>query len=574
MFSASWRYFFYWYFVNLRFFARNVPYVFVAAIVNCGMARVANLLAYLLPLKVVIFAADVTVPQFFWFVRPEEKTFWVGVLVAATLLVHLLAMVLDASVEYLSERGSARLLQIENKIIFTSELQNTASKHFQQHVKIFANAIFFLCSLIVLAFFSQAIVITICILLLLMYAHVDSLLDRNSLHKTRARKLLDEKLSSFIQFWFSVIFFVSFALVLLHFFSISDGNILLPILSIMVLRQALATLSLAILDAVHLLKELENVIGIFRHSEQLPKPVKNFYFFEDFKPASRLSIASHALKEFGSSEGGQKCDSYWIDSEDVRVKTILVQSSTLPVTQKALLRFFSKKACGLQDNEMSLFRYVTREAVGAPALLGSFQYDSFFCDLLQFGESVNAQPSSWKSNKKQVLQSLWGFCPPQALIDAFASTHPLLHQRLSLPLVQLLEVAADTAKKRTLVDRFFAALPGLQIRLKHLPLFLYNPNLRPSSATHMLDGKIVITHWWNWSIEPLGGGRLYHQELPELIKMLPALRQNRSDIPEEFGERDLRLAHGCQILENDLRVHKINAALNTSERILDMIEMT
>lgn len=87
----------------------------------------------------------------------------------------------------------------------------------------------------------------------------------------------------------------------------------------------------------------------------------------------------------------------------------------------------------------------------------------------------------------------------------------------------------------------------------------------------MPDGRILLNNWWNWSIEPLGGGRGFRKDFPLLIELLPQLKQVRADIPKTFTEHDLRLAHDCQLLEDQLLAHKFKMALSTCERVLEII---
>lgn len=269
----------------------------------------------------------------------------------------------------------------------------------------------------------------------------------------------------------SLIIFVAFLWLLWPFLNNSGGSVLFAILSIILLRKGLSSLSSSVKEAVSLNRKSKGYDTIFNEDSQLPQSFANSDIFEVLGAVGRIELVSNSLQPFALLEKTEKFDVFWLDSSDVRVKTLLLRSKALPETQKALLRVFSNKSHSLQDKESILFRFVAHDSIPAPALLNSFRHGNFLCDLMQFGKPIEEKSRNWQHKKAELLQKLWTFCPPTALTEAYRSIHPLLHQRLSAPLVKHMAIACDTPSEQAIYDHFTFALPTLQLRLEELPLF-------------------------------------------------------------------------------------------------------
>ena len=119
-----------WYGAVLGTLVRARPLTTVALVLYSVGSKIANMMARLLPLKVILLAGSDGVPSYFRpFLSPEQKTLGLIVLVVATVICYIADPVLDALANKLAESGSRRVVENANDIVLTEHRQKAQSTY-------------------------------------------------------------------------------------------------------------------------------------------------------------------------------------------------------------------------------------------------------------------------------------------------------------------------------------------------------------------------------------------------------------------------------------------------------------
>lgn len=574
-FKAITRDFFSWYATLLRHFLFTVPWVLLCVVTAYGVARATTLLSFFVPLKIIFLAAAPEIPQFIPFINADNKAYWIAALAVLAFGLFLLTLWLDSEAERLSKQVGKRLMAHAEKLVVTGEMESSAGNFFYLAGRIVSNLIFFALSAVVLYVVSGMLVVFVVLSIVLVYMVTASLLSGDPLKQSRLRLFVVERLNVYLQSLSAVIFFAGFVALLLPFLGGEGGNVLLVILAIALLRQALASLATVVSDAVGLQRGRARVDGLFRREVQLHNPVQAAHQLirHALRPEARMAFGLRALNEAGLEPDPENVRVQWVDSDVQNVKKLAVRiADENGAGRLFLLRLFFRPSHSQYQNESILFQHADRSAVNAPESFACFTEASFICVLTGYGAGVAPTLQQWRACKHDYLKRVWSHAVPESLVEAYASTHPLLHQRLTRSLVERIFMGVDTTDQEMLVHRLLDNLPALQDRLAALPMYVYNPILRPATTVLNEDEHILATDWWGWSVEPLGGGRNNRAEIEVLVEFLPELKKVRAGMPPELSANDVRIACQCQLLEDQLNGEGFNAALETAERIMRLIE--
>jgi hypothetical protein len=134
-----------------------------------------------------------------------------------------------------------------------------------------------------------------------------------------------------------------------------------------------------------------------------------------------------------------------------------------------------------------------------------------------------------------------------------------------------LRSAADSPEQNSQVETLVNRLPTLRQRLRSLPLSIVNPEIRPDMLWFCEDGQMLLTHWGEWSLDPVGSGWL--DGLETLPQIAPALKEaalrrpNLSNVSSTVAE----LAALAYALEEYFQSQRFIQALRLIPLILERL---
>ncbi len=545
------------------------PVTTIVVIGASGTARITSLLAFFLPLKVILLAGSSGVPSYFPFISPVVKTEWIAGLAAAAFICYALTLALDLLSQRLSERASNEVIQEANELMFIDDQDAVARKYYTTFCEISAHLGFVFVGIALLLIIAPWVA-SFLLLMFFSQFQLTSWIFRNDTVKPGIlRGLIESRHGSYLKILVSFNFLGGFIVLLVPFLAGSGGNILIAFLSLLVMRQVLTSLSGVISNAVRLWNEKYRIDALIFREQQLKKPENQTSrtVREVFQKDNRGAVGRDILSAVGI-DGEVAVE--WHDSVIPGVKTLMlaVRDTSDGKQTYYLVRVYPRQSLRQLEQETFLFRHLCHHILSAPDLVSRHSEGDFECLTSKYGNGRTLTGKEWKDWKPKLIKSICQVQPPTSLVTAYTDSRPLLYQRLTDELVDRISIAIDTNSERKLFNDLQAAMQDIRGRLRDYPLYIYNPDLLSANIVHEHDGGVLATHWGRWSLEPLGSGRNYQSDMTTITDIIPMLRERRTDIPASYSGDDVRLSSKCQSLEIYANKEQYKAALRTMELIL------
>ena len=547
------------------------PWTSLALVLSITASRISALLAFFLPLKVILLAGSEGVPRYFrFFIDPADKFGWIIGLSLAAVGFYILYLVLERVSAALSEAGSSEVLQGANEIAVASRQREEAQGYYVRFCGISANVLLFLLGFLILGLINPLLIAILSGLIVVQYVGTGLVLEHgDALNPGRVHGMIRTNLSGYLTIFSSVDFLVGFFVILIPFVVGTGGNLLFAILSILLMRQALGALSGGIGSTTELWQKKAEVDPMVFRDRQLQareKPVTRD-LRHVFAKASREAVAAEELAGVGIQADG--LESRWRDS---KIKGVFTFELQVPESAGEPRRFqqqvFARSHVHLLEHEAFLFEQVQRPVLHAPPARARYRDGPFECQICEFGTGKGPVRREWRAVSRRLLADLWSFAPPKHLEHAFNTSRPTLAGRLVPDYLERLEVAADTPAERRTYEAFLETLPHIQAVLRAMPVYIDNPDLLPENVTALGEDDYRIMTWGRWTLEPVGATLLRSMEISVADAFLEPVRNARELPPEALTPDNVRLARECRELEREIAKGLYNKALQRMRRIL------
>lgn len=553
-----------WFFRIQGVYLRGQPLATIGLIAAVLGERVFSLLAFFLPLKVLLLAGSEGVPKYFaFFMEVEEKPFWLGVLAASAVVFYLVAVVLEKLSSVLAERAGEGVLMGANAIYVTSLQRKEASTYFLQFATISASVTLLALSLLVMGVINFWLPITLIVLMVLEFAFPVAVMQRTV---SRGRPVSESWMTSSWQGYLSacrsINFLSGFGVLLASFMLGAQGNVIWAVLAIIILRQSLTAGASVVGLLIGLYRKRPNIDPLtFRESRLVRQDVPESRDFRVlFEHERRTRIIRELLDGLGYGEVA--FTSSYRDGAHRGIYEFLIEVEARD--ELLLLNVFSRQSANLLEHENLLFDYVSRERVGAPSVLAGFSEGPFQCQLLRLGSGEFASGQEWQSLGSELYSSLSGLRIPEKLSEDYLVSHQAIEDRITDELVSRTVVALDTSEQRRIFEEFRRRLLEFRDLVKTVPLRLQNRDLLPRNVIRLRDDSSIITNWRRWSVDRIGS--IAPQTLPEEVLAGVGRELARSEpMMEALGEERvavlLLLVRDAVALEQSIQTESFKLAL-------------
>lgn len=503
---------------------RVAPMQIFMVVVGTLVSQLSLMLAFFLPLKIIILIGSDRVPSYFpaAFVGMQRETLVVGLSIAALAFyaLHLLAGQL-ATVG--SERAATRVLGRAGKLNLFNNQDNMARGACRKFARAIAAAIFVCAALLIIGLIHPSIAVLLvgwCVVSFLAVT-VAGALSRDF------RTWIDDHASPLIGALAASGFFAVTALIVIEFLLGSRINILAAFICLLLSRQLLQRLAATLREAKVLHSQKMQINALFFHGH---------------------TFVAGLLKEKDGvwSLLGEKRLRKWLPATIAEITGQDIQSATITQWRQTGVFdviAFDVRTTGPHGGEGGyLFKIVGRKrrlhalheadlladgashALPAPRLLG---VSALGQHMVHVFEKIDGVPTEPRSGTRAALKECWLNPPSRELTLRFRRTHQLLGQRMTTLAVDRLEHAAVTPRDQLLVRKFIRQSQALARVLNQMPLAVYNPDMGRSTLVECRDGSILVTHWGRWSLEPVGAGWSVGKPMLEMLgSWLEAERKN------------------------------------------------
>lgn len=559
----------------LRQFLRIVPGVSLTVVFCLTLKRITSMLAFLLPLKVILLAGSGGVPRYLRpFIAPEHRETGIIVLSVAAVVCYALTLYLEGRAKRLSDAGAADLLDAAGVMSVVTNQRAEMQGIYVRFTQVVSSALFVAMGVLGFALLDPLLAgyvfaVILCSYLLTAWAlRGVTVLKRNSL-----ADFIERRLGDYLGVLSSVAFLSAFLVILYPFLTEAGGNILVAMICIMLLRQVTSALTGSVKNIVGLIQKRQLV-------ETLVLPDRQFHQLEASDQRTLRELFGRQEREAmiaddlaGLRQPGDSVVVKWLDPpvRGMAEFAVALQDGEGP-TRHFRQRVYPPRLRRMVENEDLLFRHLGREAVWAPALVGRRMHGEHECLVYEAGAGHAPSAATLAKCRRDFVAALWCAEPPAALFRIYRASHKVMHERLTDDLAARMDTAVDSDAEVETLARLRDALPAIRETLAGLPLRLVNPAAFTLRETVLArDGSIlVLGGWGNWKLEPVGVG--LPPSLAKAENIETVLAEMRARRPDSVGDKvsagHVLLARRCELLEQAILQGALKSGLATAAQVL------
>jgi hypothetical protein len=558
-------------------FLRLEPVVTVSVIACLAGSQISQVLAFFLPLKVLLLASSDGIPRVLQpIVQPEHRTLFIVVLSLGAVLFFALTLILDALAQTLTKKGGAAVLARTNKLARVSHEHAAAPRYYTQISEIAASFAFVFISIAVLAALNPLLlVVLVATTSVELTATLAILRFSNPITPGRLGNWVQDNLGDYLGLLQSLAFLSGFFALLIPFLLGQPSNILIILLSFLLLRQTLNRLKKGVQTLVKLVGHRHLVDPLAFHNrreDRPPEATPEIAFRSLFYKTARQRLAAAALDK--SFLAHNQLDSEWVDptTRGIYLFKLTDRSEDSNFPKTYLHRVFLPKQIPLLEHEEYLFRYIDRQLVNAPRVVARGSEGIFEFQVCEAGTGRTISASDWPAAALQLLIDLWSVRPKKSLVNAFLTSRPMLQGRLSASFVRRSEIAIDDESEKRVLGELLERLPELRARLSGTPIVVVNPQLTSSNTLTTPDGGHLIISWTGWRLEPMGYGAPRNMEPEDLGALAEAIASSRKLPSVEKAQEDMDLTRNSHLLEVAINGHQYKMVFTLGSRILELLD--
>lgn len=564
--------FFRWMAGIARNFLRRSPRHTILVVSVSALRGILQLLAFIIPLKVILLAATPGIPAYLPFVEPTHKDLWVVTLAFGAIAIYLVVQSIAPLLENWSLKTGQVLLRSANDLPVHADESAKAQKAFAELTKVFASVLFLSVGLIALIWLNPGLIYLLAFMSLVLFSVASIILNEGSDRLSPTRAKLIENPSKYIGIWEGCTFFGAFIIILLPFITTGDGNITFALISFILIRRMIAEFGGAIKISARLAKQRLTISALFYRNYKLRTTEQSSHqsFLQLFNKRTRDDVFSRVLGQVLGLD--VSASTQWLDSKHRNVKWFRVDLKTKDDIQEYQFdAWVYDSASRFQaDHAMFLFDHLAAEKLPRPAFTHRFGYEGYEVLLQETGSYVKLNPEQWKDLHIELVAELILTPLPNALIRSYQKTHPILPDLLTEQVFERLKVAVDNETEERVFREWMKIRPAVIDCLRKQPLVLINPDL---NITHTVfdeeTERWLHTFWGRWRIDVLSAALVHHGVFTNGEKFCSAL-QTRSN--HQFGYSwagDLKIGGLCQQLLTSVLSQRYKSAFDLMHLICE-----
>ena len=576
-------------------FLRVAPGGTILVVLATLLSQVAMLLAFFLPLKVVILLGSERTPRYFpdALADLDRHTLIVG-LTLATVGAFGTFLLAERLIRLGSDHGARRILERSRKVVLFENQDAIATRAYRRYAAIPAGLVFVLLGSGVLGLLYPAV-----LGLLMAFLFLVALLVMLG---SRLSGALRQKLLSPPGAWLPGIAGLGFLLVFVwlvadHLYRDPPG-LLAAIVALLLARQMLNRLAGMVTGLVSLNHERPRLDALFFHHRvfQRRRHGRGDGLWALLDAAAREDWVPRVLSELEGIPARVRGSEWW----QTRVPDVVAIHCEMEDSGPRLLKVFGPNRSGEARHEASLLAD-SPAGLPAPGWIGATTIDDLHCHVLRLpedtarvaarleptledgGRSVDPAAASASGGAgdsgdlgpagegaaavdlaelaDRFRRSLIAVEPPEELAGRYGRSRPLLWQRLDRAIFERVRLVADAATSDR-IDDLLADFEAILERVRSLPWVFVNRQLNPETLATAGDDVIAL-HWGRWGLETLGTAWPLSALEPDALADLLAEAGRQRPALAEVPPAAVRLAGLLSLVER----------LYLAQRYADILEL-
>ncbi|WP_435103457.1 hypothetical protein [Arhodomonas sp. AD133] len=553
-----------WLYQLARTMCRIAPLQIAFGVAALSASQVFTLLAFMLPIKILLLVARPGVPAFLApVVTPANKDAFIAGIAAGAIasygLFHACRWAASTALAAAAARAQADTRKLH---VFADQdelahrgchrVAEVLSAVFQ--VTLFLALGMVLDSTLYLAFTAMAVA---------EYLLIAGLLAMRGTVSRVLANAFENRFGSACGVLTSINFLVFFTLLLTQLMAVGGLHPLMAVASIVLTRQLLQQMGSLLRGLSYLANNRMRLQALFFASVQYVPEQEGVP--DELEPARRNVWLPKAVSN-ALSQDVPDLHSRWVDSGVPGV--VFLDAWTTNKPEYYFVKYYKRHPLRAAHEAYLLATY-PEEIPGAPRYLG----ETFVGNnrLLVFKGGAWRRPGAeqWNALEVEALLDVWAFSPGEELVEAYLRTHQLATDRLGPRAFGQMHAAADSPDEETALASLQERWASVRDVIADLPLVLRNPALT-NRANWVLgdhDQPICLT-WTNWSIEPLGGEpallRMHRHMLTETL----AAKQRAGAVRADVSIEHMLLVASVMALESAIKGKRLRRALELAAEVV------
>ncbi|WP_200627014.1 hypothetical protein [Pseudomonas sp. LAM2023] len=509
---------------------RNIPGL-TLTIITCTLAAQMSLLAAsYLPLKAIILIGSPSIPSYFpdYLKEFEQKDLFILLSVAA-IAFYMLYLASESITKKLTTLGSEKLVSNSRKLIVFDGQDDVARKAYLRLTRSLAAVIFLALTIAALGFIYLELTIAVISFWLCMGIAAKTITALKKDHSAPTTEGTYELVNSMGSFGF----LAAFSYLAYDLLSDTPPSLLPAIIGVLLTRQIMQRTTLLIQDVMVLKEQRLQISALFFNSHKLTSESqsKATKFWNIFT-RSQIDYWVPALLNEATQKTYTAHHINWHQSGVHDIFALEVKATcNLGTAETYLIKIFNTNRSTLAINEATLLSEPNVRNLCTIPFVHATVLDGFHCHIFRPEHLNKIPPVEFSIHHLELTKLLMRSTPSPSLVQKYTRSRPLLWDRLSDPALANLGEALNISAHHDAFKEFMRHIDRIRYLLRTLPLHVCNVQVGKDQIFISTTGTLTVSHWGNWSLEPVGASLQISRKLELLLpELLLELKEQRADM--------------------------------------------
>jgi len=546
-------------------FMRVVPITTLSVQAFTLLSQVLLLLAFFLPLKVIILLGSEKIPNYFpTAMHTLKKDHLIFILSGAAALCYALYLACEIIIAILCKHGTNTLISKSSKLSLFENQDKVATQLFARFNRAISGAIFAsVCSATLLYIYPKLMLVAASYITLITCICV--IIYNKS---TSIRTQFNSNYTSILNALSASGFLISFYYLVSDYLTSPHEKIFTAVISVLIIRQGLQRVSTMIIDIISLRLQHRQANALFYHSQPLLEGPKHSNGLDELQDSASQTEWITGLLRLMKVDEQASFEFHWHQTGIADLLAFRVSTLENHKRREYLFKIFGTNISNVADQEKTLIELQD----GLPSLewLGQYTYKGAKCHIFVLDGHRHPVHREIGAGVVSISEQLIMCEPSHELLTRYSRTRPSLEQRFDVDTISPLRMACTDQGSRERVNRFVELIPSVKSKIAALPKQVVSLDITNSSLLISQDSNYCISQWGNWRLEAIGSNWPI-AETQKLLKILSDQQSKRSSLAN-LEIDDVILTARVYTLEKYIQRKDFSSALKLLDDLLNSLD--